>query len=49
MATDGNGLVDLLGPSLVTKDTSTVATADALGRCDYVAIYFSAHWCGPCR
>jgi len=42
-----NCWVDLLGPELVKGD-ETVATADAL-QGKYVALYFSAHWCGPCR
>eukprot|EP00326_Haptolina_ericina_P001319 CAMPEP_0181225742 /NCGR_PEP_ID=MMETSP1096-20121128/31868_1 /TAXON_ID=156174 ORGANISM="Chrysochromulina ericina, Strain CCMP281" /NCGR_SAMPLE_ID=MMETSP1096 /ASSEMBLY_ACC=CAM_ASM_000453 /LENGTH=427 /DNA_ID=CAMNT_0023319003 /DNA_START=53 /DNA_END=1336 /DNA_ORIENTATION=+ len=40
-------LVDLLGPTLVSSK-GTVPTAEALaGRS--IALYFSAHWCPPCR
>jgi len=39
---------NLLGPSLISK-SGHVATAEALaGKCA-VALYFSAHWCPPCR
>ena len=39
----------LLGPSLVTKSGAPVATATALAGARFVGVYFSAHWCGPCR
>lgn len=38
----------LLGETLQTKDGNK-PTADVLGKCDAVGIYFSAHWCPPCR
>jgi len=41
-------LIDLFGPTLKTK-TGTIATAEALADKEAVGIYFSAHWCGPCR
>jgi len=41
-------LVALLGDTLV-KDGSTVNTADALDGKTAVGLYFSAHWCPPCR
>lgn len=39
---------ELLGPTLVGKD-GNVATAEALTGIDVVGLYFSAHWCPPCR
>jgi len=40
-------LLALLGPQLISK-TGTVSTATALeGKS--IALYFSAHWCPPCR
>jgi len=41
-------LVSLLGEALLSKD-GVVATADALAGKAAVALYFSAHWCPPCR
>jgi nucleoredoxin len=42
-------LVSLLGPKLVKQGGDTVDTDVALSGCEAVALYFSAHWCGPCR
>jgi len=45
-----NPFVELLGPSLVKGDGSeSVSTADALSGKKVVGLYFSAHWCPPCR
>ena len=41
-------LVKLLGDNLKTKD-GVVSTAEALKGKQAVALYFSAHWCPPCR
>jgi len=38
----------LLGPKLLSK-AGEVATAEALSGKAGIAIYFSAHWCPPCR
>jgi len=41
------GLQDLFGSTLTGKDGSTVDVATLKGK--VVGIYFSAHWCPPCR
>jgi len=38
----------MLGPQLLTK-SGLQPTAQALGGADVVLLYFSAHWCPPCR
>lgn len=40
-------LVKMLGEQLLSKE-GDVATKDLLGK-DVLGIYFSAHWCPPCR
>jgi len=42
------GFTDLFGGKLLNGENE-VETADVLKDCDYVFIYFSAHWCPPCR
>merc|ERR1719158_306224 len=45
-------LIDMLGKSLLVKDGDAFKTVDAaehLDDIDAVGIYFSAHWCPPCR
>jgi len=46
-AVASEALVALVGPTL-KRGTEEVASADALAG-KVVAIYFSAHWCPPCR
>jgi len=41
-------LAQLLGPKLLSKG-GEVSTSEALGGKGAVALYFSAHWCPPCR
>jgi len=41
-------LVDLLGETLLSK-SGEVKTAEALAGKKAIALYFSAHWCPPCR
>jgi nucleoredoxin len=39
-----------LGSTLVRcADQKTVSLQDALGNAKKIGLYFSAHWCGPCR
>jgi len=38
----------LFGETLQTSKGSS-STSDALSECDAVMLYFSAHWCPPCR
>merc|ERR1711920_810196 len=40
-------LWEALGESLIRKDGSTVATDSLRGKT--LGLYFSAHWCPPCR
>lgn len=49
MAAAGSSFEKLLGPELLRRDGSKVATTTALAGKRAVALYFSAHWCGPCR
>jgi nucleoredoxin len=42
-------LVSLLGESLVNKSGDKIDTATVSADNDIVGLYFSAHWCGPCR
>jgi len=44
----GGGVQGLLGPQLLTK-TGLKPTAEALEGVDVALLYFSAHWCPPCR
>merc|ERR1711988_1502922 len=43
-----NALIELLGDSLQSA-SGPVLTSTALEDVDAVGIYFSAHWCPPCR
>ena len=38
----------LFGPEILTKD-GAVATTTALAGKTHIMVYFSAHWCPPCR
>merc|ERR1740129_100852 len=40
--------VEFLGPTLLTKDGEK-DTAEVMAGKKAVCIYFSAHWCPPCR
>ena len=39
----------LLGGTLRKPDGTSVKTSDLVGDKDVLALYFSAHWCPPCR
>jgi nucleoredoxin len=39
---------ELFGPKLLSKE-GEVDTSAVLSGCEYLMIYFSAHWCPPCR
>jgi nucleoredoxin len=41
-------LIATIGSELVYGDGES-ASSHQLGECDYVVLYFTAHWCGPCR
>jgi len=43
-----SGLVELLGNKLLAE-SGEISTTDALSGKGAVALYFSAHWCPPCR
>ncbi len=42
-------IVDLLGNTLIGSDRNQVETATLLSEGKIVGLYFSAHWCPPCR
>ncbi|XP_038059235.1 nucleoredoxin-like [Patiria miniata] len=42
-------LVDLLGETVTKKDKSTVDVSSLSGEGKVMGLYFSAHWCPPCR
>jgi len=47
-ADGGEALVQLFGETLVSKE-GKVTTTDALRGKKNIMVYFSAHWCPPCR
>merc|ERR1719355_452213 len=44
-----SGFLKLLGEKLLASSGELVNTADAVAGKGAIAIYFSAHWCPPCR
>jgi len=54
-ASSGSAFEELFGKTLVRKmgatagDNTTISTSEALAGKKQVGIYFSAHWCPPCR
>jgi len=47
-ASNGEGLAELFGKTLLSKE-GEVATKDTLAGKKNIMVYFSAHWCPPCR
>ena len=45
---DIKSILPTLPEEFLSKGTEKVKKADALNN-DIIGIYFSAHWCGPCR
>ena len=43
-----NKLIDTVGPTMVNATGELIDTADLAGK-QHLLVYFSAHWCGPCR
>jgi len=48
LSNSGTGLLAMLGEALISKD-GEVKTVDVIEGKTNVMIYFSAHWCPPCR
>ncbi|XP_072163880.1 tryparedoxin-like [Diadema setosum] len=44
-----DSMVALLGPTLEGQGGASVDTQTLIGDDKYVGLYFSAHWCPPCR
>lgn len=44
-----NVVAELAKENLVMANGKSVKGAAALAKKKYIALYFSAHWCGPCR
>lgn len=42
-------MVAINGLTFQRKDGSLVEASDAFADCSKIALYFSAHWCPPCR
>eukprot|EP01094_Clydonella_sp_ATCC50884_P020387 TRINITY_DN422_c0_g1_i1.p2 TRINITY_DN422_c0_g1~~TRINITY_DN422_c0_g1_i1.p2 ORF type:complete len:293 (-),score=116.44 TRINITY_DN422_c0_g1_i1:75-953(-) len=42
-------LIQLLGDTLMSDKDTPLEAAAALGDAEHIGIYFSAHWCPPCR
>uniref|UniRef100_A0A1E1WVT5 protein-disulfide reductase n=1 Tax=Tityus obscurus TaxID=1221240 RepID=A0A1E1WVT5_TITOB len=41
--------MELITGTLVKKDGSQVSSSEALNDAEVIGLYFSAHWCPPCR
>eukprot|EP00484_Ammonia_sp_Unknown_P026298 CAMPEP_0197023614 /NCGR_PEP_ID=MMETSP1384-20130603/4285_1 /TAXON_ID=29189 /ORGANISM="Ammonia sp." /LENGTH=131 /DNA_ID=CAMNT_0042451855 /DNA_START=117 /DNA_END=509 /DNA_ORIENTATION=+ len=49
MAQAANDLKSIVGDNFVNKKGEKVSFADGVNGMDIVLVYFSAHWCPPCR
>merc|ERR1712048_1032754 len=43
------GLEELFGATLLTYNNGEQPTNEVLANKKYIMVYFSAHWCPPCR
>mmetsp|Transcript_44399 Transcript_44399/g.71121 ORF Transcript_44399/g.71121 Transcript_44399/m.71121 type:complete len:157 (-) Transcript_44399:80-550(-) len=48
-AKGGNKLQEIVGDKFLTRDGKDISFKDGLSGNVLVGIYFSAHWCPPCR
>merc|ERR1712167_456746 len=44
-----SGVANVVGDSFLASDGKTKVGLEALEGAELVGVYFSAHWCGPCR
>eukprot|EP00298_Acanthocystis_sp_HF-20_P003358 c13721_g1_i1.p1 GENE.c13721_g1_i1~~c13721_g1_i1.p1 ORF type:complete len:427 (+),score=194.87 c13721_g1_i1:27-1283(+) len=44
-----SALDQLFGSELLDNSKVSKPTLEVIGDAEYIGIYFSAHWCGPCR
>jgi len=44
-----SGLVELIGETVLGGDLKERPVSDFAADCEVIGLYFSAHWCGPCR
>lgn len=46
---NANPVIELLGSDLRRPDGATIPTSEAVSNKKVLGLYFSAHWCPPCR
>jgi len=44
-----SGLKSIFGDDDLVKKDGKISVSDAISGMELIGIYFSAHWCGPCR
>merc|ERR1711879_557287 len=51
MGTHQNKMTEkgILGESFLLKDGKEISVQDLKSKCKIIGLYFSAHWCPPCR